>query len=69
MAKDATLAQTVRVVIDGENLGGTRANRLSGRSIRIDHEQADADIRPAEVLGTEVERVRILVDDVEPRTT
>jgi hypothetical protein len=62
---DATLAKTVRLVIDGEHLGGTRADRLSGRSIRIVHDQADADTGPAERFGAEVERVRVLVYDVE----
>jgi hypothetical protein len=35
------------------------------RSIRIVHDQADADTRPAERFGAKVERVRVLVDDVE----
>lgn len=51
---DAALAKTVRLVIDGEHLGGTRADRLSCRSIRIVHDQADANTRPAERLRTQL---------------
>ena len=59
-----TLTEAVRLIVDGEHLGRPCGQRLSCRRVGIVNNQADADGRPTERLGADVEGVWVLVNDV-----